>query len=171
MQKLTEIVDAHSIHEGLQIISHLVRCKRYNRKKERKQEKSWIFQKENRKENLMVFYWSNLHRREHIPFPGPPAEKDPPPPISTYRKRIVIASNVAFHCEALSKTTTWINIEESRHYHNKTHLTEYFSLQAHEFARKTQYPNLKHSQNHSFLLLMPATRKFKSKSKMCSLLS
>ena len=25
------------------------------------------------------------HNREYIPFPGPPAEKDPPPPISICR--------------------------------------------------------------------------------------
>lgn len=26
-----------------------------------------------------------LHNLEYIPFPGPPAEKDPPPPISIYK--------------------------------------------------------------------------------------
>lgn len=33
-----------------------------------------------------MHFKNNLHRREYIPFPGPPAEKDPPPPISAYSK-------------------------------------------------------------------------------------
>lgn len=95
----------------------------------------------------------NLQSLECIPFPGPPAEKDPPPPISIYDtvQDVSASDETKIHNKKFLETYTYVCIS---------------TLNCKEFTIK----NLKNSQGHSFLFLMPTTRKLKCKSKMGTLI-
>ena len=56
---------------------------------------------------------TRVYRREYMPFPGPPALKEPPPPISVFNTVIAVDAFVSFHPPANSNASTTFATGES----------------------------------------------------------